>query len=176
MRRVITALGLAALTLFAACSKKSDAPAPASNAAAPAPAAAPTPTAAAADPASATTADQLPAPKAGLWERTSSQDGAAAETDRHCADGKPIDPMSGGPKCAKMNISRTPTGGYIIDADCPNNGVDAKLHGTIEGDVNSAYTSDTTMTMSQAGTPAMVTKNHSTWKYVGACPAGQAPS
>ncbi len=40
---------------------------------------------------------QLPAPPAGQWSRSSSQDGAAATTDGKCLDGKPIDPTDGMP-------------------------------------------------------------------------------
>jgi len=178
MRRVFVATGLVALAVLGACAKKPDQPAPAPQAAAPTAAPAQPSAEAAASPAAplaVITADQIPTPKLGLWERVSVQDADPPQTDRKCMGGKPIDPMEGGPKCAKVDISRTATGGFVLDADCPNNGVDARLHTSAEGDFNSAYTSDSTMTLSQAGTPDVVTKNHSTWKYVGACAAGQTP-
>ncbi len=118
------------------------------------------------------TADQLPAPKAGLWQRISQQDSDPPSTDTKCMTGKPLNPMADGPPCAHVDIRRTSTGGFVLDANCPANGVTAKLHTAAEGDFNSAYTADSTMTMSQAGTPDNAMKNHSAYKYLGPCKAG----
>jgi len=178
MRPLLTSAILAVLAL-AACSPKPAAPASneaAANTASAAPATPATPSAATPTAAGPITADQLPAPRAGLWERTSVQEGQAeAMTARKCMDGKPVNPLADGPPCAKVEMSRTAAGGFVIDADCPNNGIGAKMHMTAEGDFNTAYTTEGVMTMSQAGQPDMVLRNHSTYRYIGACPAGGAP-
>ena len=70
---------------------------------------------------------------------------------------------------------RTATGGFTIDGDCPNNGMTAKLHASGEGDFNSAYRTEGSMTLGQPGKAPMTVRNRTTWKYVGACPAGQTP-
>ncbi len=144
--------------------------APAASAAAPT---APAPAApVAAGPAGPIDVADLPAPAAGLWKRASSQDGAAAQTSTKCLTGKPIDPTEGGPACAKLTAVRTATGGFVVDGDCPANGVSAKLHMAGEGDFKTSFTTDTTMSMSGGGGPPMSLSNHSVWTYVGACPAG----
>ena len=132
-----------------------------------APAAAPA-AVAAAGPAGAITLADLPAPTAGNWQRVGSQDGGPPETSNKCLDGKPLNPLDGMPmKCAKMDLARTASGGFTMDADCPNNGVDAKLHMAGEGDFGKAFTTDATMSMTGGPGPAMNTKNHSVWTYVG---------
>jgi hypothetical protein len=160
-------IGLAAgAAVLAGCSKPADNGANATNSAAAAPAAA----AAAAGPAGPITLAQLPAPTAGQWSRASSQDGAPAATDSKCLDGKPIDPMDGMPmKCAKMDATRTASGGFVVNGDCPNNGMDAKLTLAGEGDFSKSFTTDSTMVMTGGPGGAMTTKNHSVWTYVGAC-------
>ncbi len=168
MRGLMVGLALGAVML-AACSK------PAANATNTAAAAAPaTPTAAAAAPAAAAgpagaiTLAELPAPTAGAWSRVSSQDGAAAETSTKCLDGKPIDPTDGLPmKCAKWDVQRTATGGFVAVGDCPNNGMTAKLTLAGEGDFAKAFTTDSTMVMTGGPGGDMTTKNHSAWTFVG---------
>jgi hypothetical protein len=157
-------LGVAAL---AACSKPASNEAnAASNVAAAAPAAAPVAAAPAATPGPITLAD-LPAPTAGLWTRVSSGDGGA-NTDTKCMDGKPINPMEGLPgACAKMDAMRTATGGFTLNGDCPNNGVDAKLTMAAEGDFSKHFTTDSTMTMTGGPGGAMTVKNHSDYTYTG---------
>jgi hypothetical protein len=143
----------------------------ASATAAPAPAPAPAGPAAV-GPAGPIDVKDLPAPAAGQWSRASSQDGAAAQTSTKCLSGKPIDPTEGGPACTKITAVRTATGGFVVDGDCPANGVSAKLHMAGEGNFKTSFTTDTTMSMSGGGGPAMSLSNHSVWTYVGACPAG----
>jgi hypothetical protein len=143
------AIGLAVLAL-AGCSKPADTSnAVAANEAAGNGAAAALPAAPAAPgPAGPITLAQLPSPPAGQWQRVSSQDGAAAETTTKCLSGKPIDPMEGMPmKCAKMDVARTASGGFTIVGDCPNNGMDAKLHMSGEGDFTKTFTTESTMAM-----------------------------
>lgn len=172
MRGLTVGLALGALMLVA-CSK------PAANATNTAAAAPATPTVAAAPaaapgPAGAITLAELPAPTAGLWQRASSQDGAAAETGTKCLDGKPIDPTDGMPmKCVKWDVQRTGAGGFVAVGDCPNNGITAKLTLAGEGDFSKAFTTDSTMVMTGGPGGDMTTKNHSAWTYVGAsCPKG----
>jgi hypothetical protein len=176
MRGLVLGLALGAVAL-AGCSKTADNSAANGSSAAPAAAAstAATPAAAtsaaapaAAGPAGPITLAQLPAPTAGQWSRSSSQDGAAATTDTACMDGKPIDPMAGMPvKCAKMNATRTASGGFVVAGDCPNNGIDAKLTLAGEGDFSKSYTTDSTMVMTGGPGGDMTTKNHSVYTYVG---------
>ena len=110
----------------------------------------------------------LPAPAAGQWTRTSSQDGAAPQTDNKCFDGKPIDPNEGMPKpCAKLDAERTAGGGFTVKGDCANNGIDAKLTLAGEGDFKKSFTTDATMTMTGGPGGDLTTKNHSVYTYVG---------
>jgi hypothetical protein len=175
MRAILFTLAATA-ALMAGCSKPAPKAESADASGAPASAAAPAapaaPAAAPSGPAGPITLAELPAPTAGLWKRVSSQDGEAATTDNKCLTGKPIDPTEGLPgKCAKMDAQRTAKGGFVVDADCPANGVEAKLHLAGEGDFKSSYTTDASMSMSGGGGPPMTLKNHSIWTYVGpTCP------
>ena len=176
IRTNLVTLAMCAAAL-SACSKpaaqssaaNAAAAAPVASAAAPA---APAPSApVVAGPAGPIDVKDLPAPAAGQWKRMSSQDGAAAQTSTKCLTGKPIDPTEGGPACAKLTVVRTATGGFVVDGDCPANGVSAKLRLAGEGDFKTSFTTDTTMSMSGGGGPAMTLSNHSVWTYAGACPA-----
>ncbi len=177
MRGLVVGLMLGAVAL-AGCSKPADNMASASavsaaqSAAAAAAAVASAAAPAATGPAGPITLAQLPAPTAGQWSRSSSQDGAAPTTDTKCMDGKPIDPTNGLPMtCAKMDATRTATGGFVVVADCPANGVDAKLTLSGEGDFSKHYTTDAAMALSGGPGGAMTTKNHSVWTFVGpTCP------
>jgi len=176
MRGFVLGLAMGAAAL-AGCSKSADnaaasaASAAATSAAAAASSAAEAASAAAsvaAGPAGPITLAQLPAPTKGLWSRASSQDGAAATTDSKCMDGGPIDPMNGMPmKCAKLDATRTATGGFKVVGDCPNNGVDAKLTLAGEGDFSKSFTTDSTMVMTGGPGGDVTLKNHSVWTYVG---------
>lgn len=115
------------------------------------------------------TAAELPAPTKGLWARSGSQDGEAPTKGAKCMDGKPIDPLDRMPMtCQKMDIRRTATGGFVLDADCAG----SKLHLAGEGDFKKAFTTNASMTPTPApGAAARVIRNHSTWTYVGPdCP------
>jgi hypothetical protein len=111
---------------------------------------------------------ELPAPTAGQWTRVSTQDGGAPQTGTKCMDGKPIDPAEGMPgKCASMTAERTAAGGFKVTGDCPNNGVDAKLAMSAEGDFKKSFTMDTQMTMTGGPGGDMTVKNHSVYTYAG---------
>ena len=109
----------------------------------------------------------LPAPTAGQWTRVSSQDGGAPETGGKCLDGKPIDPTEGMFKCPSLKAERTATGGFKVSGDCPNNGIDAKLTLSGEGDFKQSFTMDSEMVMTGGPGGAMTTKNHSVYTYAG---------
>jgi hypothetical protein len=175
MRGVLIGLAVSVVAL-AGCSKPADnTAANATNAAAATPAAAtpaatPAAPAAAAGPAGPISVAELPAPTAGQWSRSSSQDGAAAEPGTKCMDGKPIDPTDGVMKCPKMDATRTATGGFVVIADCTGGGpggMSAKLSLAGEGDFTKSFTTDATMTMTGGPGGAMTTKNHSVYTYVG---------
>ena len=170
MRGFVFGLALGAVALVG-CSKPADNAAAGGTNAAVASSVAPAASAvapAAAGPAGPITLAQLPAPPAGQWSRSSSQDGAAATTDSKCLDGKPIDPTDGMPvKCAKLDATRTATGGFVVVGDCPNNGIDAKLTLAGEGDFSKSFTTDSTMVMTGGPGGDMTTKNHSVWTYSG---------
>jgi hypothetical protein len=175
IRANLVTLAACAAALVACSKPAAQAPAvnvaaaPAASAAAPAALAPSAP--GAAGPAGPIDVKDLPAPAAGLWKRASSQDGAPAQTSTKCLTGKSIDPTEGGPACAKLTVVRTATGGFVVDGDCPANGVSAKLHMAGEGDFKTSFTTDTSMSMSGGGGPAMSMSNHSVWTYAGACPA-----
>ena len=81
-------------------------------------------------------------------------------------NGKPIDPLDGMPmKCAKMDASRTATGGFVVIADCAGGGMHAKLTLAGEGDFSKSFSTDATMDMTGGPRRAVHTKNHSVWTY-----------
>lgn len=169
MRGLLIGLALGAVAL-AGCAKPAD-NAAANTAATPvatAPAA-PTAPAAAAGPAGPIALAELPAPTAGQWSRSSSQDGAAATPGSKCQDGKPIDPLDGVPmKCSKMDATRTDSGGFVVIADCAGGpGMEVKLTLAGEGDFAKSFATDATMDMTGGPGGAVHTKNHSVWTYVG---------
>jgi len=171
MRGLVIGLAVSALAL-AGCSKPADnTAANATNTAAAPVAAAPAATApaAATGPAGPITLAELPAPPAGQWSRTSTQDGATQAPGTKCLDGKPIDPLDGMPmKCAKMDASRTASGGFVVIADCAGGGgMNAKLTLAGEGDFTKSFSTDATMDMTGGPGGAIHTKNHSAWTYVG---------
>lgn len=173
MRVALTCLAVGA-ALLTACSKKPEQTAPGA-ASAPPPTAAPAdgtaPAVALATPGPITLAE-LPAPKAGLWQRVSQSDSDPAQTDTKCQDGKPLDPTKDGPPCQKINAMRTATGGFTIDGVCgAGKGVSGKMHLAGEGDFSRAYTTDTNIVLTGGPGGDMTLKNHSVWTYVGACPA-----
>ena len=155
---------LCAVGALAACSKPAP---PASNAAANTAAAAPAAPVAVmpATPAASGAPGEMPAPKAGLWQRVSSQDGGAPDTGTKCMSGKPIDPSEGGPPCSGVTVTRTPTGGFVYDAECGGGGMSGKLHMTGEGDFNQSFTTDSTMAMTGGPGGALTTKNHSVYTF-----------
>ncbi|HVN01688.1 MAG TPA: hypothetical protein VMT68_15905 [Caulobacteraceae bacterium] len=168
MRGVLVSVAVLAL---AACAKPAtnaanEAANTATNSAAATPEA--TPAAAAPATAGAIALTDLPAPTAGAWTRVSTQDGGAPDTSTKCLDGKPIDPAEGMPsKCASMTAQRTATGGFVVNGDCPNNGIDAKLTLAGEGDFKKSFITDSTMVMSGGPGGDMTTKNHSVYTYAG---------
>ena len=168
MRGTVIGLAVAAVALMGCGKPAVNASAgggAAANVAAAGPAAA---APAAAGPAGPIALTELPAPTAGQWTRVSSQDGGAAQTGGKCMDGKPIDPTDGMPmKCASMTAERTATGGFKVAADCPNNGVDAKLTLAGEGDFKKSFTTDSTMVMTGGPGGDMTLKNHSVFTYAG---------
>jgi|SRR5579871_6273367 len=173
MRALVVGLALGAAAL-AGCSKTADnaaassAAAAAQSAASAAAESAAVASAAAAGPAGPITLAQLPAPTAGQWSRASTVEGGGVTTSGKCMDGKPIDPLDGMPvKCAKLDATRTATGGFVVVGDCPNNGVDAKLTLAGEGDFSKSFTTDSTMVMSGGPGGDVTLKNHSVWTYVG---------
>jgi hypothetical protein len=116
---------------------------------------------------------QLPAPTAGLWTRTSTQDGKPQPPGSKCLDGKPIDPLDGmAMKCLKMDATRTASGGFVVIATCANGtGVSAKLSLAGEGDFAKSFATDASLEMSGGGRPPVRIKNHSDWTYAGPnCP------
>jgi hypothetical protein len=129
--------------------------------------AAPSAPAAATGPAGPITLAQLPAPTAGRWSRASIQNGKPQPAGSKCLNGKPIDPLDGMPmKCARMDVTRTASGGFVVIADCVNGvGMKAKLTLAGEGDFAKSFATDATMDMTgDPGGPVHI-KNHSVWTY-----------
>jgi hypothetical protein len=170
MRGFTVSLAIGLVTL-AACSKPADnSAASTTNAAGTPAAAAPATPAVAAGPAGPITLAQLPAPTAGQWSRTSTQDGKQEPPGSKCLDGKPIDPLDKMPmKCSKMDATRTASGGFVVIAECSGAGVGmtAKLTLAGEGDFAKSFSTDATMDMTGGPGGAVHTKNHSDWTYVG---------
>ena len=171
MRGLWMGATLGALAL-AGCSKPAD-NAASNVAAAPVSAPASPPAAEPAASGGPITLAQLPAPTAGRWSRASIQDGKPESPGSKCLDGKPIDPLDGMPmKCAKMDATRTPSGGFVVIADCSGNGVEAKLSLAGEGDFKKSFSTDATLSTSGGPGGDVSTKNHSVWTYAGpTCPS-----
>jgi hypothetical protein len=164
---------LAGTALLAACGKSGQPAAPAS--AAP-PSAAPASAAPESGGDTVITAAQLPVPKAGYWETTTTSNGGAPEVSHTCQSGKPIDPKLGH-SCANFTIKRTFTGAYVIDGACSENGVSSSMHITVQGDfLGGGYTSDGKGSVTVPNHGTMEFNTHSVSKYVGPCPAGSEAS
>lgn len=175
MRGLVVGLVLGAAAL-AGCSKSADngsnaaanAPPIPTNTAAASPVAAAPVAPVASGPAGPITLAQLPAPRAGTWLRASVQDGKPQPGGRKCLDGKPIDPLDGMKMaCAKMDVTRTASGGFVVIADCGAHGVSVKLTLAGEGDFTNSFATDATMDMTgDPGTGGdLHSKNHSVWTY-----------
>jgi hypothetical protein len=167
--RVASALALAA-GLLAACSKPAGGGGAASGAGA-GPSA--PPAAAAIDPNKPLDMASLPRPKAGAWVMTNADD-PHSTPDRNCYIDRPFH-MKTPASCSKMEVHRTLTGGFSMDADCGRNGMTSKIHVVTEGDFQSHFVSQ--MQMSIALKPGEV--HSSTMKmvytYAGECtPAEKA--
>lgn len=176
---VAAALGLAAVAGLAGCGRKDGPggrPAPAASLAAPAaPAATPAVSAAlAAATAAATTPispDQMPAPRAGLWERSLRVDAKPPVVERRCLAGQPMDPLAISLSCSKADRRRTATGGVSVDAECVDDGVPVRLRLSAEGDFTSNYATVRSQTLLSPHGPPVTTTTRSTFKYLGPCPA-----
>src|ERR1700759_513090 len=91
-------------------------------------------------------ADDLPVRKAGLWEIKLLRPGTAMPetTMQHCPD-ESIDKVMNSPAaikqvCAKNDIRKTATGGYVTDSVCTSGATTITTHAETTGDFNSAYT------------------------------------
>jgi hypothetical protein len=162
----------------AGCARKAEtAAATATKAAAPAtPAATPAVSAALAAATEAATTpitrEQMPAPRAGLWERSMRIDAKAPVVERRCLAGQPMDPLAISLSCAKAERRRTATGGVEVDAECTDDGLAVRLHLSAEGDFSSAYATVRSQTILSPHGPPLTTTNRSSFKYLGPCPAG----
>ncbi len=164
---------LAGASLLAACGPKAanTAASSASAASSGAPQAAAAPTS---GPNVQITPDQLPVPKAGLWETTTTTNGAQPEVRRACESGKPLNTAKVAEGCSKFVITRTFLGAYVFDAVCGMGKASSTMHMTVQGDFGGGgYTTDGTATITIEGRPPMTIATHSVAKYVGPCPAGQ---
>ena len=157
-----------ALVSVAGCSPKSG------GAGAGASASAGSPGTAASGPDTVITEADLPHPKAGVWEVTTTGPGETTETRRHCETGASIKPVQVGKNCSRFEIRRTFLGGYVIDAACGSQELSSTMHVTVSGDFNSAYSGDTDATMTVKGQAPVVIKTHTVGRYIGPCPAGGA--
>jgi hypothetical protein len=170
---VSIAVAAVCIGMTAACSKSSGRAPEAPAAASAGPPAAATPPATPAPPTTVTQAD-LPRPMPGLWEVTTSTNGRPPHVERNCTKGekdvKP--PQLDRALCPKMNITRTLTGGYDIDAECGAHGITSMAHVAISGDFHTQYASDSRVTLNFGGR-SVTTTSHTESHYVGPCsPAG----
>lgn len=119
------------------------------------------------------------APKAGLWENTTQVEGQPATTVRMCmgeATGDVLTTM-GAPKediCSERKIEPSP-GGYTVTLACAMEGQGTlKSTGKITGDMQSAYTAETSTTVT-AGDKSQTVNMTSNVKWLGPCPEGMGP-
>ena len=70
-------------------------------------------------------------------------------------------------KCAKLDATRTASGGFVVVGDCPNNGIDAKLTLAGEGDFSKSFTTDFDHGDDWRPRRKPDPKNHSAWTYNG---------
>lgn len=137
---------------------------------------APAAAAPASGPDTAITAADMPHLKAGYWETVSTTSGEAPETHHFCSSGKPFTPpKSEHAGCAAYSLKRTFLGAIVVDTDCAEGPVASKMHMTVSGDFNSAFTTDAQASITMQGKPATTFTTHSVTRYLGACPAGETP-
>lgn len=122
------------------------------------------------------TAADMPIARAGWWEQVTTEDGTT-NTSHHCEDGKPIASLEFGNGCGPSRMSRTPTGGWLVEARCVTPTAKGGIRIEAEGDFQSAFMSDLKVEMTPTGGRPKVTHQHSTYTYIGpSCPADEAPS
>jgi len=137
-------------------------------------------------------ADELPIPKAGLWETKMSMQtpglpsGAKAiETnDRMCMDqatakehrDSMIATKGDDTTCSKKEVKKT-AAGYVMDSVCSNKltGTTTISHAEITGDFNSGFTMKSTFHSEGGKRAARNGSATGSAKYLGACPAGWKP-
>ncbi len=156
---------VAGAALLAACSRPAGNTQTASGAASGA--------AAAGGPDTNITANDLPHPKAGMWEVATSVNGRPAETERNCESGQPINLGKDLEKirqfCA-ISFKRTFLGDYVVDSTCNMQGIAGSTHMVVHGDfLGGGYTTDSTSSFTFPGRPATVTHLHSEAHWVGPC-------
>ena len=117
----------------------------------------------------------LPQVKAGYWERTVTQNGAAAQVSHVCNQGQALQFDGVDRNCSSFSMGRTLTGAVEVSATCATGPVSSTLHETISGDFNASYASDSQLTITLQGQPPHTLTTHVAMRYVGACPPAPPP-
>jgi hypothetical protein len=119
-------------------------------------------------------AADLPVVKAGYWERTVSQNGAAQVTHVCHAD-EPLKLDGVDRNCSSFAISKTLAGAIQVDASCASGPVTSTLHETFSGDFQASYASDSQLTVTLQGQAPRTLTTHVAMRWVGACPPQPPP-
>jgi hypothetical protein len=168
LTRSVLLLAAAAFAL-AACSKSTggaQTAANASSAGAPPAAAAPS-----SGPDTTIAESDLPHPKAGMWQVSSSVNGAPAHVSQSCYKGEPLrmneHPVPG---CTGMQLKRTFTGDYVMDASCAQQGFNSTMHIVVHGDfLGGSYQSNGKVHIEMPGRPPLDMTTHSDAHWLGPC-------
>ena len=141
----------------------------ASNAAAPAAPAAPT-----SGPDTAITEADLPHPKLGMWEVTTTANGRQDPVEHNCmkqAQHISLKDLAQVRRyCPGFTYKRTFLGDYVIDADCNTGQMRGVTHMVVHGDFTGGdYTTDSSATFSFAGRPPMTFTRHTVSHWIGPC-------
>ena len=177
MKPVAVAGGVAlAALMLAACSPKSSTQA--SNSGAPA-ASAPSAGAAAPSaqdqPGPEIPVSQIPQIRGGWWEETRTSPGKPRHVDHTCQSGK-TKPIKSPKECSKFSLHRSLLGKYVFDGQCGGPGMAMSFHVEAAGDFQTHYSVDSAYKVNIQNRGETADTEHTEARYVGACPAGEAPA
>jgi len=164
-----TLLLVAGAALLAACSK------PAGNTQTASASGAPAAGAAASGPDTVISENDIPHPKPGMWEVTTSSQNGPPTTDRNCVKAdEHVDIAKDMQKmkafCSTFTFKKTFLGDYVIDSQCGMHGVTGTSHIVVHGDLlGGSYTTDSQGSFSMPGRPPMTFTTHTVSHWVGPC-------
>ena len=112
----------------------------------------------------------LPHPRAGMWQVTTTMNGVHEHTSTHCYKGEAFEMRDKRvPGCTAWQFKRTFLGAYVVDAACAAHGMTSQYHAQVQGDfLGGHYTYDGKAHI-QVGERAMDFASHVDAHWLGPC-------